>query len=77
MEVGRVNKLPHYAVHGDKTCMYMWMNDGKRYGSSGWIKGKIAFSLWHELEAAFKKNKVEYIELFNERFKQQLSRNLR
>lgn len=63
MEVGKYNKLPHYAVHGEKTCMYLWVNEDGRGSASGWIKGNDAFRLWNKLQILFKKDKKEFIKL--------------
>tara|TARA_R110000851_G_scaffold72413_4_gene160449 strand:- start:946 stop:1203 length:258 start_codon:yes stop_codon:yes gene_type:complete len=67
MEIGSYKDLPHYSVVGDKTSMYLWINeDGDWDGigeSSRWIKGRLAFQLWAALEQAFKKDKPSFIRL--------------
>ena len=63
MEIGSFNKLPHYAVVGDKTRLYIWVDEDGRGSNSKWITGRIAFQLWSELETRFKKDKSAFIEL--------------
>ena len=63
MEVGKWNKLPHYAILGGKTDMYVWVNEDGKGSASQWIKGNIAFRLWHRLEKRFKKDKKAFVEL--------------
>jgi hypothetical protein len=49
MEFGRYDKLPHYAVHGDATNFYVWVNEDGKGSSSKWIKGSVAFELYNVL----------------------------
>ena len=57
MEVGRYNRLPHYAVVGEPADFYVWVNETgepfvhKLQGHSHWIKGRsdIYFKLKRSL----------------------------
>ena len=63
MKIGNHNKLPQYSVHGVDTRMYLWINEDGRGKASSWFSGRNAFKMWHELEAAFKKDKKLFIKL--------------
>ena len=63
MEIGSYNKFPHYSVHGDKTSMYLWVNEDGRGSASEWIKGREAFQLWNDLQSIFKNDKKEFVEM--------------
>ena len=63
MEIGTFSKLPHYSVVGDKTRLYIWVDEDGRGSNSKWITGYIAFQLWNELKAKFKKDKLGFVEL--------------
>lgn len=63
MVVGSHTKLPHYSVQGDKTSMYVWINEDGHGSSSQWLKGRMAFQIWNELERRFKDDKQAFIDL--------------
>lgn len=63
MEVGRWNKLPHYAVHGTKTDFYVWINEDGKGSGSKWIKGREAFDLWGKFSKLSTKDKNGFIAL--------------
>lgn len=61
LEVGRWDKLPHYAVIGKPTEMYLWVNEDGIGSASNWIKGKESFELYHELRQMVK-DKSKFIQ---------------
>ena len=63
VEIGAHNKLPNYSVHGDKTNMYLWVNEDGKGSSSEWITGRVAFQLWNNLQFRYKNDKKGFVGL--------------
>ena len=71
LEMGAHNKLPHYAVIGTPIDFYVWVNEHgtevvmerASQGSSDWIRGSTAFSLYHDLKRKLKADKPEFVKL--------------
>lgn len=63
MQVGNWNKLPHYSVCGDATCLYVWINEDGRGSNTEWIKGREAFDLWHKFAKLEKSDKKGFVAL--------------
>lgn len=70
LEIGKYNNLPHYAVIGEPTDFYVWINTGEslhsyqagKAGASGWIKGNEAFREYNKLRQLYKKDKTAFID---------------
>ena len=75
MEIGKHNKLPHYSVIGEKNNFYLWVNEDGKGSSCNWIKGRVAFQLFNELNARFKKDKKGFVELLKKHHKSNTKAN--
>lgn len=61
MKVGDYNKLPHYAVVGNSTEFYVWVNEDGKGDNSSWVRGSEAFKKWHKLKHYRAKDKQKFI----------------
>ena len=71
LQVGRWDKLPHYAVIGEKTFFYVWVCEDGQGSSSKWVKGNEAFQLSNKLLNLFKKDKAAFVSLVKQIHKEQ------
>ena len=71
LEVGRWDRLPHYAVIGEKTSFYVWVCEDGQGSSSKWVKGNEAFQLSNKLLGLFKKDKSAFVLLVKQIHKEQ------
>jgi hypothetical protein len=68
MEVGALNKLPHYSVIGTRVDFYVWVNEDGKGLASKRIKGNYAFTLFNELTNLFKKDKNQFIQRIKQEY---------
>ena len=73
LEVGKWDKLPHFAVIGEPTSFYVWINHGNAtaldpaQGASAWLQGREAFDAYYKLKHFCEKKKVnKFIALVEE-----------
>ena len=66
LEIGSYKKIPHYAIIGDPTDFYVWINEDGNGQSSEWIKGKA--NLHHELARLHRKKKQDFIDKLKSTF---------
>ena len=69
LEVGKWNKLPHYAVIGNPQDFYVWVNEDKFGSNSGWIKGAKAFEAYNKLANLHKKDRVGFVTMVKALYK--------
>ena len=63
LELGSWNDLPHYAVIGEASNFYIWVNEDGQGSSCEWLTGSTSFSNYHYLNRIFKKDKKGFISL--------------
>jgi len=68
IEFGKWDKLPHYAVVGNSTCMYMWVNEDGRGSASEWIKGTAAFESYNKMMKLKKADCIDSIKALHKEY---------
>lgn len=70
LELGSHSKLPHCAVVGTPTSLYLYMQDTTGRGEhTKWVSGVQAAAVLKELRAAMLKDKLTFATLFRKFYK--------